>query len=76
MDQMRETVVSNALSHTLPLTHVLYGAQEFSCMCSQNQDLALRVSIAVTTSSAFKDLGFVTMTMIVGTILMSETVVS
>lgn len=38
-----------------------------------NPDLALRVSIAVTTSSAFQDLGFVTMTMTVGTILTSGT---
>lgn len=45
-------------------------------MCSQNPDLALRASIGVTTTIAFQDLGFVTMTMTVGTILMSGTAVS
>lgn len=39
MDLMRETVVSNALSHPLPLRHVLYGAQSFHVCAHRTKTL-------------------------------------
>lgn len=79
MDLTKETVVSNTLvnryhQHVFSMYSGVWSS--VLCMYLQNPDLALRVSIVVTTSSAFQELGFVTMTMTVGTILMRGTVVS